>query len=165
MIRISVGIEDAGDLWREFRSRLAALSRGVGTLPQEVFPRNELVDSAVKRQDIQFALQVFAEGRDIELGSLLQVDQLAAREKLSLFISQPPDSSALEISVNVDTLQRGIQLAAIDMSTGDAQTTVRAVGGRGVGILDDRRLDLGGCIGPLQRGVGMDEMIPLMLQP
>ena len=83
------------------------------------------------------------------LGLRADVDQLAVGDQLAVLVAQAPDPAAVEVAVDVDADQRGDLLAAVDVTAGDAQAAIGPVAGRGVGILDDRRLDLGGRVGPL----------------
>ena len=75
MVRVSVGLEDPEDLWREFRAALDVhRSRRDGDAPADCSaarrrPRHQLVDPAVERQDVELALRVLAERRDVQLGS------------------------------------------------------------------------------------------------
>ena len=83
---------------------------------------NELVDAAVERQDVELALGVLAERRDVELGVLPEVDQLTVADQLAVLESQAPDPAAVEVAVDIDAGQLGELLAAVDVSAGDAQS-------------------------------------------
>ena len=105
------------------RTTLASIraARLEGTVPLVLllFLPNSLsgdqpVDPAVEGQDVELALGILAEGRDVQLGGFAQLDQLTACDELAVLVTKAPDAAALV---------RELLVAALDV---DDRQTARA---------------------------------------
>ena len=99
------------------------------------------MDPAVEGEDVELASGVLAERCDGELLVSLAIDQLAIGNGRAVLLAQAPDPPGVVVGVDVNPRELGQGLAAIDVAAGDALAVVRALGGRLVGILDQRGRD------------------------
>src|SRR5436309_12440055 len=74
------------------------------------------IDFAVKRQHIDFAVEVLREAGDV----LWLFEESGAIRELAIFIAQAPNRSQSEVGVEIDALQCGIFLSAINVPASDA---------------------------------------------
>src|SRR5438309_433104 len=99
-------------------------------------PADEAVDAAVEGEDVELAVGVLAERRDVELLLALEIDQLGIGDGLAVPLAEAPDPPGVVIGVDIDADQLGQGLAAVDVAAGDALAVVGAFAGRVVGVFD-----------------------------